>query len=876
VYPGQRWLHQRKACKAQHGNDSSWARVDTTAADNPYAGGTAANAADSPEAPLVGSSRPALAPACRVITAIHAPARIADAGANGTRGTGFTFSVASSASHSELVSAPICIGQSQNMERTMCSGQHLLRRRMGDNGQLGKYVSWAKIGFAAFLLVFIPTAFSQEKPSCSIISIDRSNALVSAKVNATGEGFQFTLNNPALLGTLKIGQGVYANFQTKQISLDGQHVSGVIVSIGAPKGPLAPVPPGKAPSTLPAPQTSPKASGGSAPLSGPLSSSAGTSAACCVITTIDVRAQLAAAKVNSSGETFEFSVPNSVPIQDLRAGQPAWANFKTMQVSLNGHTACCPIVSSAGSSSTTVGQPKTQSALVGPDNSAAGLKQRGATTNFPAPPQIQNFAVLPGPIPGGQEDVGRVDLRGVPGSGATVRLSSDRPSVASVPSQVQVPGSGPSTGSTVIVVNTWSVMQPTDVTLSAQVVGTSQVSTTKLTVRPAQLSVIGCTQDLIQSGSPAKCRVWLDGKAAAPTVRIKNTVGGNVAQRIGQGVQVNITTNPPIATAPATVNITPGNEMTEFEIPTPANLPSERIVVTASYEGVTKSAGISVTGESAHTAFDPMVHGFHFRNTNFPGSILLDIPLIGTVDLGSTSYALCGGMTFAALDTFISGGRAPNDTTPPASGTELRSYLFGRQRDSLEDDNAWLVRRFIEWMAYPDTTSYGVTGLDVRSFGEFLDNIRPLLAAGHPVPLGVVKASISFGSVVSGDVFVENHQVLAIGYEVHLDPTHGNHWDILIYDPNFPDQIQRMHTHSNVAGYQTDYQNQSQSGSFRGFFASRYTPKQPYWALNNQANSTRSPGALTPPKTSSKASGSTNLPAMPTPSPSPRTFRGEL
>ena len=114
------------------------------------------------------------------------------------------------------------------------------------------------------------------------------------------------------------------------------------------------------------------------------------------------------------------------------------------------------------------------------------------------------------------------------------------------------------------------------------------------------------------------------------------------------------------------------------------------------------------------------------------------------------------------------------------------------------------------------------------------------------MPLGVVKTNISVGSVVTGDIFVGNHQVLAIGYELHLDPTHGNHWDILIYDPNFHDQIQRMHTHSNVAGYQTDYQNQNQTGSFRGFFASRYTPKQPYWVLGGQANSVGRSGGTSP------------------------------
>lgn len=249
-------------------------------------------------------------------------------------------------------------------------------------------------------------------------------------------------------------------------------------------------------------------------------------------------------------------------------------------------------------------------------------------------------------------------------------------------------------------------------------------------------------------------------------------------------------------------------------------------------------AGNIIIGETAYTGFDPTKQGFNFTNF-FTGQILIDIPLFGTRDLGPTSYGLCGGMSYAALDNFISGGTLPNnpnDKTPPVSGTPLRSYLYARQHDTFVDDNAWMIRQFIEWVAYPDTTALGVTGLDVRSFKQFLDNIQPQLAAGHPVPLGLVKANISVGSVNSTDdnVLVKNHQVLAIGYKLDKDPVNGTHWDIQIYDPNYPGSIQLMHTHSNVAGYQTYDGSQTQTESFRGFFATPYSPKQPYWVSVGQ------------------------------------------
>jgi hypothetical protein len=247
--------------------------------------------------------------------------------------------------------------------------------------------------------------------------------------------------------------------------------------------------------------------------------------------------------------------------------------------------------------------------------------------------------------------------------------------------------------------------------------------------------------------------------------------------------------------------------------------------------------GTIITGDTAYTGFDPTIHGFNFLNY-FTGRILIDIPGFGTQNLGPTSYGLCGGMTYAALDNFISGGTLPNptDKTAPVSGTPLRSYLYDRQHDTFVVDDAWMIRRFIDWVAHPDTTTAGITGLDVLSDRELEGNIRPQLAAGHPVPLGLVKANISVGSVTSTDdnVLVKNHQVLAIGYELHVDPVNGTHWDIRIYDPNHPDTIQRMHTHSNVAGYQTDDTGTQQTESFRGFFATPYSPKQPYWVSGGQ------------------------------------------
>jgi hypothetical protein len=91
---------------------------------------------------------------------------------------------------------------------------------------------------------------------CSITAINTSTGMVTAKENATGKIFQFKVADAALLRSLKIGQGVYANFATGQVSLDG---STMCCSIMPPAPPPPPLPPANssgaktaAPSSAPA------------------------------------------------------------------------------------------------------------------------------------------------------------------------------------------------------------------------------------------------------------------------------------------------------------------------------------------------------------------------------------------------------------------------------------------------------------------------------------------------------------------------------------------------------------------------------------------------------------------------------------------------
>ena len=89
----------------------------------------------------------------------------------------------------------------------------------------------------------------------------------------------------------------------------------------------------------------------------------------------------------------------------------------------------------------------------------------------------------------------------------------------------------------------------------------------------------------------------------------------------------------------------------------------------------------------AQTTFDVKKHGFNFVNY-FEGDILVDVPLVGNVDLGDSEYGLCGGMSFAALDNFGCEAAAP-DMPQPESGSQMQSYLYGRQIDTFKGNGFW-------------------------------------------------------------------------------------------------------------------------------------------------------------------------------------------
>jgi hypothetical protein len=70
-----------------------------------------------------------------------------------------------------------------------------------------------------------------------------------------------------------------------------------------------------------------------------------TPAPCCSVTAVDAATGIVSARVNATGATFQFKVANATLLKGLRVGQGVYANLGANQVSLDGKSSCCTIIS---------------------------------------------------------------------------------------------------------------------------------------------------------------------------------------------------------------------------------------------------------------------------------------------------------------------------------------------------------------------------------------------------------------------------------------------------------------------------------------------------------------------------------------------------
>jgi len=93
---------------------------------------------------------------------------------------------------------------------------------------------------------------SGANPCCRIQSLDRATGVVTALDAASGRTFQFSVRDPKLVASLQVGQGVYANFKSNQVSLDSRTACCAILSVSAASGGRTPESQSPKPSAPPA------------------------------------------------------------------------------------------------------------------------------------------------------------------------------------------------------------------------------------------------------------------------------------------------------------------------------------------------------------------------------------------------------------------------------------------------------------------------------------------------------------------------------------------------------------------------------------------------------------------------------------------------
>lgn len=118
-----------------------------------------------------------------------------------------------------------------------------------------------------------------------------------------------------------------------------------------------------------------------------------TPAACCSITAIEAATGVVSGKVSANGSVFQFKVADARTLSTLRVGQAVYANFAGKQVSLDGRSACCAIISGPTAAAPAPAPPTR--APVAPPPAAAPPPPRAGVPAVPAPSPPRAANALP-------------------------------------------------------------------------------------------------------------------------------------------------------------------------------------------------------------------------------------------------------------------------------------------------------------------------------------------------------------------------------------------------------------------------------------------------------------------------------------------------
>jgi VCBS repeat-containing protein len=240
----------------------------------------------------------------------------------------------------------------------------------------------------------------------------------------------------------------------------------------------------------------------------------------------------------------------------------------TLTLNANGSFVYTPTANYAGSDSFTY------TANDGTNSSNAAT----ATITVLSTSALSSLSLNPTSVVGGSTSQGTVTLSGpAPSGGAVVSLSDDSPA-ATVPASVTVPAGSTSATFTI---TTSPVGSSTAVTISAVYGGVTK--TAVLTVNRPALSTLSLNPTSVVGGSTSQGRVTLTGPAPS---------GGAV---------VSLSDNSSAASEPASVTVPGGSTSATFTITTSPVSSSTAVTISAVYNGVTKTAVLTVNRPALST-----------------------------------------------------------------------------------------------------------------------------------------------------------------------------------------------------------------------------------------------------------------------------------
>ncbi len=267
----------------------------------------------------------------------------------------------------------------------------------------------------------------------------------------------------------------------------------------------------------------------------------------------------------------------------------------------------------------------------------AGITSSAALTLNPAPVRVSSVSLSPSAvIGGGSTTQNAVTLASpAPAGGAIVLLASSNPAVARVPASITIPAGA---ASAPVIVATSPVASSTQVTVTASATGASANAILKVNSIPLKYFTLYPTT---VSGGLTEPANWLYLDSNSPST--------------GTAVLLS-SSNPAVASVPATVTIPPGASSASFSIMTSPVTTSTTVTITASAGGVTQNLSLTVV--------PPQVKFFTLYPTTISGG---KTSVANFVYL--TSTAPQGGVVVNLSSSDPSVARVPASVTVPVGST---------------------------------------------------------------------------------------------------------------------------------------------------------------------------------------------------------------